>query len=259
MPFPDYSGNGGGERFVGTVESAIKQKAGTGAPLTSQNLQDIGRTIDDEIDKVKSSASSPAPKQVRPPGEVSLYGADNYLNELLDNTLVVNHYIGDVYNNTQALIDGYKSGTGYSLGFDLAMVSREGTKDAEVIMVATGPSYGRNTGVNRYGWVGVPNGDDFVKWASGVNALELRPKQGQMTSDGETLVITVYNKRTSSGTFDYDPSGLYQIYLHGFFTGSPRYDEDAKVWVGRVFHIDESMIIYTDPTTGKQYVTKITN
>lgn len=259
MPFPNYSDSGGGERFVGTVESAIKQKAGTGAPLTSQNLQDIGRTIDDEIDKVKSSASSPVPKQVRPPGEVTLIGADTYLNELLSNTLVINHFIGDTYGNTQALIDGYKSGTGYALGFDLAMVSREGTKDAEAIMVATGPSYGRNTGVNLYGWTGRPDGDDFVKWASGVNALELQPKQGQVTGDGNTLAITVYNKSTSSGTYGSDASGLYQIYFHGFFTGSPRYDEDAKVWVGRVFHIDEAMLVYTAPSTGKQYVTHITN
>lgn len=259
MPFPNYSDSGGGDRFVGTVESAIKQKAGTGAPLTSQNLQDIGRTIDDEIDKVKSSASSPAPKQVRPPGEVTLIGSDTYLNELLDNTLVINHFIGDVYNNTQALIDGYKSGNGYALGFDLAMVSREGTKDAEVIMVATGPSYGRNTGVNRYGWVGRPDGDDFIKWASGVNALELQSKQGQVTGDGNTLVITVYNKNTSSGVFGSNPSGLYQIYFHGFYTGSARYDEDAKVWVGRVYHIDEALIVYTNPSTGKQYVTQIKN
>lgn len=259
MPFPDYSGNGGGERFVGTVESTIKQKAGTGAPLTSQNLQDIGRTIDDEIDKVKSSESSPAPKQVRTPGEVSFHGADNYLNELLDHTLVINHFIGDVYYNTQALIDGYKSGNGYLLGFDIVMVSREGTKDAEVIMVATGPSYGRNTGVNRYGWMGRPDGDDFIKWASGVNALELQPKQGQVTGDGNTLAITVYNKSISSGTYGSNASGLYQIYFHGFYTGSPRYDEEAKVWVGRVFHIDEAMLIYTDPSTGKQYVTQITN
>lgn len=258
MPFPNYSGNGGGERFVGTVESAIKQKAGTGAPLTSQNLQDIGRTIDDEIDKVKSSASSPAPKSVRTPGEVSLYGSDTYLNELLDNTLVVNHFIGDVYYKIQALIDGYKSGNGYMLGFDLAMVSREGTKDAEVIMVATGLSYGRNTGVNRYGWTGRPDGDDFVKWASGVNALDLRPTQGQVTGDGQTLAITVYNKSTSSGVFGSDPSGLYQIYFHGFYTGSAQYDDDAKVWVGRVFHIDEAMIVYTN-RTGKQYVTQISN
>lgn len=259
MPFPDYSSGASSSHFTGPVEAAVKNKAGTGTPLTSQNLQDIGRTIDDEIDKVKASVSTSAPKQVRTPGEVELIGSDTYLNELLDNTLVINHFIGDAYNNPQALIDGYKSGTGYLLGFDLAMVSREGTKDAEVIMVATGPSYGRNTGVDRYGWRGVPNGDDFVKWASGVNALELRPKQGQMTSDGETLAITVYNKSTSSGAFGSDPSGLYQIYFHGFFTGSPRYDEDAKVWVGRVFHIDESLIIYTNPSTGKQYVTKITN
>ena len=255
MPFPDYSGGGLTDRFQGPVESAVKNKAGTGAPLTSQNLQDIGRTIDDEIAKVQLKA----PREVRTPGEVMLIGADTYLNELLDNTLVINHFIGDVYNNTQALIDGYKSGNGYSLGFDLAMVSREGTKDAEVIMVATGPSYGRNTGVNRYGWDGVPHGDDFIKWASGVNALDLQPKQGQMAGDGNTLVITVYNKSTSSGTFGSDPSGLYQIYFHGFYTGSPRYDDDAKVWTGRVFHIDESMIVYTNPTTGKQYVTQIKN
>lgn len=259
MSFPNYSDSDGGDRFVGTVESTIKQKAGTGAPLTSQNLQDIGRTIDDEIDKVKSSTSSPEPKQVRTPGEVSFYGADTFLNELLDNTLVVNHFIGDVYNNTQALIDGYKSGNGYQLGFNLAMVSREGTKDAEVIMIATGPSYARNTGVNLYGWTGRPDGDDFVKWASGVNALSLRPTQGQVAGGGETLVITVYNKSTSSGTYGSDASGLYQIYFHGFYTGSPRYDTDAKVWVGRVFHIDESMIVYTAPSTGKQYVTHITN
>lgn len=259
MPFSDYSGNGGGERFEGPVESTIKQKAGTGAPLESKNLQDIGRKIDDEIDKVKSLASSLAPKQVRTPGEVTLVGTDTYLNELLDNTLVINHYVGDVYNNTQALIDGYKSGNGYALGFDLAMVSREGTKDAEVIIVATGASYGRNTGINRYRWVGVPNGDDFVKWASGVNALELRPKQGQVTGDGNTLTITVYNKSISSGIFGSDPSGLYQIYFHGFYTGSAQYDTDAKVWVGRIFHIDEAMIVYTNPTNGKQYVTKVTN
>ena len=254
MPFPNYSSSGGGDRFVGTVESAVQNKAGTGKPLTSQTLQEIGRTIDDEIDKVKS----PAPRQVRTPGEVSLIGADTYLNELLDSTLVINHYIGDVYSNTQALIDGYKSGNGYSLGFDLAMVSREGTKDAEVIMVATGPSYGRNTGVDQYGWSSAPHGDDFTKWASGVNALDLRPTQGQVTGDGNTLVITVYNKSTSSGKFGSDPSGLYQIYFHGFYTGSPRYDDDAKVWTGRVFHIDEAMIVYTD-RNGKQYVTQIKN
>lgn len=223
-------------------------------------MQDIGRTIDDEIDKVKTSASSssPAPKQVRPPGEVTLVGADNYLNELLDITLVINHFVGDVYNNTQALIDGYKSGNGYTLDFDLAMVSREGTKDAEVIIVATGPSYGRNTGVNRYGWIGRPDGDDFVKWASSVNALELQPKQGQVIGDGNTLAITVYNKNTP-GIRGSNPSGLYQIYFHGFYTGAAQYDEDAKVWVGRVFHIDEAMLIYTDPTTGKQYTTQIKN
>lgn len=255
MPFPDYSGNNGGERFEGPVESTIKQKAGTGTPLTSQNLQDIGRKIDDEIAKVQPTT----PRQVRTPGEVTLVGADAYLNELLNNTLVINHYVGDVYNNTHALIDGYKSGDGYTLGFDLAMVSREGTTDAEVIVVATGPSYARNTGVNRYGWVGRPDGDEFIKWASGVNALELQPKQGQVTGDGNTLVITVYNKSTSSGMFGSDPSGLYQIYFHGFYTGSPQYDDDAKVWTGRVFHIDEAMIVYTNPTTGKQYVTQIKN
>lgn len=259
MPFPDYSSGASSDRFTGPVETAVKNKAGTGTPVTSQNLQDIGRTIDDEIDKVKASVSTSAPKQVRTPGEVELIGSDTYLNELLDKELVVNHYIGDVYYNTQALIDGYKSGNGYSLGFHLAMVSREGTKDAEVIMVATGPSYGRNTGVNRYGWLGVPHGDDFIKWASGVNALDLRPKQGQISGDGNTLVITMYNKSTSSGAFGSDPSGLYQIYFHGFYTGSPRYDDDAKVWTGRVFHIDEAMLVYTNPTTGKQYVTQIKN
>lgn len=259
MPFPDYSDSGGGERFEGVIESTIKQKAGTGTPVTAGALQEIGRKIDDEIDKVKSSASSPAPRQVRTPGEVTLHGNDTYLNELLDNTLVTNHFIGDVYYNTQALIDGYKSGNGYQLGFDIAMVSREGTKDAEVIIVATGPSYGRNTGVDRYGWSSAPHGDDFIKWASGVNALDLRPKQGQMSGDGNTLIITMYNKSTSSGTFGSDPSGLYQIYFHGFYTGSPRYDDDAKVWTGRVFHIDESMIVYTEPKTGKQYVTQIKN
>lgn len=254
MPFPNYSDSGGGDRFVGTVESTIKQKAGTGKPLTSQTLQEIGRTIDDEIAKVQPTT----PRQVRTPGEVTLVGTDTYLNELLDNTMVINHFVGDVYNNTQALIDGYKSGNGYTLGFDLAMVSREGTKDAEVIIVATGPSYARNTGVNRYGWVGRPDGDEFTKWASGVNALELRPTQGQVTGDGNTLVITMYNKNTSSGIFGSDPSGLYQIYFHGFYTGQARYDTDAKVWVGRVYHIDEAMIVYTN-RTGKQYVTQITN
>ena len=254
MPFPNYSDSGGGDRFVGTVESTIKQKAGTGKPLTSQTLQEIGRTIDDEIAKVQPTT----PLQVRTPGEVTLVGTDTYLNELLDNTMVINHFVGDVYNNTQALIDGYKSGNGYTLGFDLAMVSREGTKDAEVIIVATGPSYARNTGVNWYGWVGHPDGDEFTKWASGVNALELRPTQGQVTGDGNTLVITMYNKNTSSGIFGSDPSGLYQIYFHGFYTGQARYDTDAKVWVGRVYHIDEAMIVYTN-RTGKQYVTQITN
>ena len=62
MPFPDYSGGGSFERFTGPVESAIKQKAGTGAPLTSQNLQDIGRTIDDEIAKV----APPTPTTIKP-------------------------------------------------------------------------------------------------------------------------------------------------------------------------------------------------
>lgn len=258
MPFPNYSGNGGGERFEGVIESTIKQKAGTGTPVTAVALQEIGRKIDDEIDKVKSSASSPTPKQVRTPGEVSLIGSDQPLNELLNQNQLMYHTLGDIYYNPQALIDGYKSGNGYLLGFDLAMVSREGTKDAEVIMVGTSPNYGKTTAVDPDGWRGAPFGDEFNKWISSVNALTLKPTQGQVTGDGNTLAITVYNKNTSSGKLWGDAFGLYQIFFHGFYTGSARYDDDAKVWVGRVFHIDEAMIVYTD-RTGKQYVTQVNN
>lgn len=258
MPFPDYSGNGGGERFKGPVESTIKQTAATGTPLTSQNLQDIGRKIDDEIDKVKTSVSTSAPKQVRTPGEVELVGNDSWLNEILNRELVMYHIIGDLYYNTQALIDGYKSGNGYSLGSGLAMVSRGGTKDAEVIPVGVHPNYAKTTGVDLDGWIGAPHGNNFTKWLSGVNALTLKPTQGQVTGNGDTLVITVYNKNTSSDKYYGDAFGLYQVYFHGFYTGTARYDEDAKVWTGRVFHIDEAMIVYTD-RNGTQYVTNINN
>lgn len=253
MPLGDYSNGGSSDRYQGPVESAVRTTLATGKVLSAPNLQAIGKVVDDEIDKVKASA----PKKVRTPGEVSLIGY-NWLLSTLDRNQVGNHFLGDIYGDTNTLVNGYKSGAIYPPGTDIGMVSREGTKDAEIIMVGVWYTYGRSTGVDRDGWSGPPHGDDFDNWLSGVNACMLQPTQGQVTGNGNTLCITMYNHDVSSGSYYGDAYGLYQIYYHGFYTGQPRYDTDAKVWVGRIYHINEAMIVYTD-RNGKQHITRISN
>ena len=253
MPFPNYSDSGGGDRFVGTVESAIKQKAGTGAPLTSQNLQDIGRKIDDEIAKV----APPTPTKSRPIDTVEINGRNfgkvlrkgagremfDWLSQVIDYELTSAYQrddFGDIY--VPVLVAKSTDGTG------------------EVIRVATVDSnYANTTGIDRNGWSGPPAGDDFAKWLSGVQATQLNFQKAQFTGDGRTLVATMYDTDTSSGTYYGDQHGLYQIYYHGSLDGYPQYDSSAKCWSGRSFNINSALIVYTDPTTGKQYVTQIKN
>lgn len=253
MPFPDYSSNGGGERFIGTVESAIEQKAATGAPLTSQNLQDIGRTIDDEIAKVQPK--TPTENHPIDTVEVQGYSIGDCLTIGAGNRMI--NYTSQA--STYDLLSAYKSGYFRSIYIPILVAkSTDGT--AEVIRVASVTSeYAKATGVNRYGWYSVPSGDDFEKWLSSVQATQLPIKKAQFTGDGRTLAITMYDTDTRSENPYGDRNGLYQIFLHGSLDGDPYYDADSKCWVGRDFNIDEALIVYTNPTNGKQYVTKIKN
>lgn len=251
MPFPDYSGGGSFERFTGPVESAIKQKAGTGTPLTSQNLQDIGRKIDDEIAKV----APPTPTTSKPIDTVEIKGRNigkvlrkgagremfDWLSQLMDYELTSAYQRDDLESiYVPVLVAKSTDGTG------------------EVIRVATVDSnYANTTGIDRDGWTGAPAGDDFTKWLSGVQATKLNFQKAQFTGDGRTLVATMYDTDTSSGTYYGDQHGLYQIYYHGSLDGYPQYDSSAKCWSGRAFNINSALIVYTDPTTSKQYVTEI--
>lgn len=250
MPFPDYSGNGGGDRFVGTVESAIKQKAGTGAPLTSQNLQDIGRTIDDEIAKV----APPAPSSSKPIDtvEVKASGTGQWLTV----------GAGQLMSEYQLQAIDYELVNAYKYGYDtdvpvLIAKSTDGT--AEIIKISADLTYASATGVDRNGWAGRPDSrnDEFMKWISGVQATQLYFKKAQFVGDGKTLVMTTYDTDTSSGSAYGNANGLYHIYYHGTLTGNPTYDASAKCWIGRVFTVSSAIIVYISPVTGKQYVTEI--
>lgn len=253
MPFPNYSYSVVGDRFIGTVESAIKQKAGTGVPLTSQNLQDIGRTIDDEIAKVAPPAPSTSKLidtveiKGRNIGKVLRKGAGremfDWLSQVMDYELTSAYQRDDLESiYVPVLVAKSTDGTG------------------EVIRVATGNSnYASTTGIDRDGWLGAPSGDYFTKWLSGVQAMQLDLKKAQFVGDGRTLVATMYDTDTSSGTHYGDQHGLYQIYYHGQLNGYTQYDSSSKCWSGRTFNINSAVIVYTDPTTGKQYVTQIKN
>ena len=252
MPFPNYSDSGGGDRFVGTVESAIKQKAGTGAPLTSQNLQDIGRTIDDEIAKV----APPAPTKSKPIDTVDVksgsigqclkLGAGNFMsnwpNQVIPSDLL-SAYRGDswYYIDVPVLLAKYTDGS------------------AEIIQISSNEAYAKTTGIDRDSWVGPPRGDDFVKYLSGVTATQLNIQKAQFVGDGKTLAVTVYDSNISTDSYYGAQSGLYQIYFRGSLNGYQQYDSPSKCWTGRAFNIDSALIVYTEPTTGKQYVTQIKN
>lgn len=251
MPFPNYSDSGGGDRFVGTVESAIKQKAGTGAPLTSQNLQDIGRTIDDQIAKV----APPTPTTSKPIDTVEIKGRNI--------GKVLRTGAGREMIDWSSQVRGYELTSAYQRD-DLdsiyvpVLVAKSTDGTGEVIRVATVDSnYAKTTGIDRDYWFGRPDGDAFVKWFSGVQATQLNLQKAQFTGDGRTLVATMYDTDTSSGSYYGDQHGLYQIYYHGSLDGYPQYDSRARCWIGRAFNIDSALIVYTDPTTGKQYVTQI--
>lgn len=251
MPFPNYSGGGSFERFTGPVESAIKQKAGTGAPLTSQNLQDIGRTIDNEI----ANVAPPTPTTSKPIDTVEIKGRNigqvlrkgagremvDWLSQVVDYELTSAYQRNDLESiYVPVLVAKSTDGTG------------------EVIRVATVDSnYANTTGIDRNDWIGLPAGDHFTKWLSGVQATQLNIQKAQFTGDGRTLVATMYDTDTSSGAYYGDQHGLYQIYYHGSLDGYPQYDSSAKCWSGRSFNIDSALIVYTNPTTGKQYVTEI--
>lgn len=252
MPFPNYSGNGGGERFVGTVESAIKQKAGTGAPLMSQNLQDIGRTIDDEIAKV----TPPTPTKSRPIDTVDVksgsigqclkLGAGNFMsswpNKVIPSDLL-SAYRGDIwyYINVPVLLAKSTDGT------------------TEIIQISSDDTYAKTTGVDRNSWVGAPHGDDFIKYLSGVTATQLTIQKAQFVGDGKTLAVTSYAVDMFSDSYYGAQNGLYQIYFRGDFYGNPQYDGPSKCWTGRTYNIQYALIVYTDPTTGKQYTKQIKN
>ena len=250
MPFPNYSDSGGGDRFVGTVESAIKQKAGTGAPLTSQNLQDIGRTIDDEIAKV----APPAPSSSKPIDtvEVKASGTGQWLTV----------GAGQLMSDYQRQAIDYELVNAYKYGYDVdvpVLIAKSTDGTAEIIKISAVLTYARATGVDRNGWVGRPdsNNDEYMKWISGVQATQLYFQKAQFVGDGKTLVMTTYDTDTSSGSAFGNANGLYHIYYHGTLTGNPTYDASAKCWVGRVFTVSSALIVYISPVTGKQYVTEI--
>ena len=248
MPFPDYYGGGSFERFTGPVESAIKQKAGTGAPLTAPNLQDIGRTIDNEIAKVAPRSSKPIDTvEVKAPGtgQWLTVGAGQLMNEYQLQAI-----------NYDELVNAYKYGYDADVPVLIAK-STDGT--AEIIRISANLTYARATGVDRNGWVGRPDysNDGFMKWISGVQATQLYFKKAQFVGDGKTLVMTTYDTDTSSGSAYGNANGLYHIYYHGTLTGNTTYDASAKCWIGRVFIVSSAIIVYISPVTGKQYVTEI--
>lgn len=250
MPFPDYSGNGGGEYFIGTVESAIKQKAATGAPLTSQNLQDIGRTIDDEIAKV----APPTPTTSKPIDTVEVKASSTGQWLIVGAGQLINEY-------HQQVID-YELVNAYKYGYDAdvpVLIAKSADGTAEIIQISAVLTYARATGVDINGWVGRPDSsnDEFMKWISGVQATQLYFKKAQFVGDGKTLVMTTYDTDTLSGSAFGNANGLYHIYYHGTLTGNPTYDASAKCWIGRVFTISSAIIVYISPVTGKQYVTEI--
>lgn len=250
MPFPNYSPSGGGDRFIGTVESAVQNKAGTGKPLTSQTLQEIGRTIDDEIAKV----APPAPSSSNPIDTVEVKASST--------SGWLTRGAGQTMSNYQRQAIDYELVNAYKYGYDaevpvLIAKSTDGT--AEIIKISAVLTYARETGVSRDGWVGRPdsNNDEFMKWISGVQATQLYFKKAQFVGDGKTLVMTTYDTDTSSGSTYGNANGLYHIYYHGTLTGNPTYDASAKCWIGRVFTVSSALIVYTSPVTSKQYVTEI--
>lgn len=251
MPFPDYSDGGSTDRFRGPVESAVKNKASTGTPLTSSALQDIGRTIDDEIAKV----APPTPTKSEPLDTVRVEGASigRCLQKGVGGSMITYTSQASTYD----LINAHQSGSYGSINIPILVAkSTDGT--TEIIRIASMDiDYAKTTGVDRYGWNGPPHGDDFTKWLSGIQARQLTIKKAQFTGDGKTLAITMYDTNTSSGTYYGDKPGLYQIYFHGSLDGSPYYDSNTKCWVGRNYNIDSALIVYTDPTNGQQYVTQI--
>lgn len=252
MTFPDYSGGGSFERFTGPVESAIKQKAGTGAPLSSQNLQDIGRTIDNEIAKVQPK--TPTESHPIDTVEVKASGTGQWLTR----------GAGQLMSNYQQQAIDYELVNAYKYGYDVdvpVLIAKSTDGTAEIIKISAVLTYARETGVDRSGWVGRPNFNDdgFMKWISGVQATQLYFKKAQFVGDGKTLVMTTYDTDTLSGSAYGNANGLYHIYYHGTLTGNPTYDASAKCWMGRVFTVSSALIVYSSPVTGKQYITKITN
>lgn len=252
MPFPNYSDSGGGEHFIGTVESAIKQKAGTGALLMSQNLQDIGRTIDDEIAKVQPTMSTKS----RPIDTVDVksgsigqclkLGAGNFMSNWPNQVIpsdVLSAYRGDAWYFIEVPV--------------LLAKSTDGT--AEIIQISSGETYAKTTGVDRNSWLGAPHGDGFIKYLSGVTATQLNIQKAQFAGDGKTLAVTMYEPKALSDSYFGAQDGLYQIYFHGSVSGNPQYDSPTKCWTGRTYYIDSAVIVYTEPASGKQYVTQIKN
>lgn len=250
MPFPNYSDSGGGDRFVGVVESAIKQKAATGTPVTAGALQEIGRTIDDEIAKVAPQT----PSTSKPIDTVEIKGGTG------GGWLVRGAgYAMSVYP-TQAI--DYELMEAYKYGYDpgvpvLLAKSTDGT--AEIIRISGDPNYAMTTGVDLNGWSGRPDSgnDEYMKWISGVQANQLNFRKAQFTGDGKTLAMTMYDTDTSSGSVFGNANGLYHIYYHGALMGNPTYDASAKCWIGRTFVVNSALIVYISPVTGKQYVTQI--
>lgn len=251
MPFPNYSDSGGSfDRFRGPVESAIKNKAGTGAPLTSQTLQDIGRTIDDEIEKV----APPTPSSSNPIDTVEIKASGT------GSWLTVG--AGQLISNYKLQVVDYELVNAYKYGYDVdvpVLIAKSTDGTAEIIQISAVLTYARETGVDSNGWVGRPdsNNDEYMKWISGVQATQLYFKKAQFVGDGKTLVMTTYDTDTSSGSAFGNANGLYHIYYHGTLTGNPTYDASAKCWVGRVFTVSSALIVYSSPVTGKQYVTEI--
>lgn len=252
MSFPNYSDNGGGERFVGTVESAIKQKAGTGAPLTSQNLQDIGRTIDDEIAKVqpktptRSRSIDTVDVKSGSIGQCLKLGAGNFMSNWPNQVI------------PSDVLSAYRDDAWYFIEVPVLLAkSTDGT--AEIIQISSSETYAKTTGVDRYSWSSAPHGDDFIKYLSGVTATQLNIQKAQFAGDGRTLAVTMYDPDASSDSYYGAQGGLYQIYFHGSVMGNPQYDTPTNCWTGRTYYIDSAVIVYTEPASGKQYVTQIKN
>lgn len=156
------------------------------------------------------------------------------------------------------LLSAYRADGWYMIDVPVLLAkSTDGT--TEIIQISSDYTYAKTTGVDRNSWSSAPRGDDFIKYLSGVTATQLTIQKAQFVGDGKILAVKSYTVDMFSDSYYGAQNGLYQIYFMGDFYGNPQYDGPSKCWTGRTYNIRYALIVYTDPTTGKQYTTQIKN